>query len=212
MGFKYVSIDIETSGLDPENCQILEFGAIVEDTEKKLSFDEIPKFKKVIYHEEIKGNAFALNMNARLLKILADYQSKYDKFNARKITLEELKSFAKENNITTLKGLVTDFYSFLEPHFNNGVDWGADKIEINVAGKNFGMFDYNFIKKVPDIDRLVRFRSRVLDPAILCVDWKNDSSLPGLLECKKRQNIEGIVTHDSIEDAWDVIQVLRKFY
>jgi hypothetical protein len=25
-------------------------------------------------------------------------------------------------------------------------------------------------------------------------------------------NVEGIVTHNALEDAWDVIEILRKFY
>lgn len=208
---KYVSIDLETTGLDPENCQILEFGAIIEDTDNKLPFDELPKFKKVIYHEEIKGGAFALNMNVRILSILAQYQSQFDKYSNGKITSEELKTFSRENNIITLKGLTLDFYSFLAPHFLPGLNSGA-QINISVAGKNFGMFDYQFLKRVPDIEKLIKFKSRVLDPAILCVDWKNDKALPGLLDCKKRHEVTGEVTHDALEDAWDVIQVLRKFY
>lgn len=28
----------------------------------------------------------------------------------------------------------------------------------------------------------------------------------------KRVKIYGVVTHDALEDAWDVIKVLRKFY
>jgi hypothetical protein len=52
----------------------------------------------------------------------------------------------------------------------------------------------------------------VLDPAILCVDWENDKQLPSLDDCKKRHSLEGEVTHDAVEDAWDIIQVLRKFY
>jgi hypothetical protein len=55
-------------------------------------------------------------------------------------------------------------------------------------------------------------RQRVIDPAILMVDWKNDESLPNLKVCKERADIEGIVTHNALEDAWDVIEVLRKFY
>lgn len=209
---KYVSLDIETTGLDPESCQILEFGAIIEDTNNKLPFEELPKFKKVIYHEEIRGSAFAINMNMRLIKIIAEYKSMCDKFNNTKISEEEIKNYIKNNNITTLKNLALEFYQFLEPHFTTGANLGIQKITINVAGKNFGMFDYGFIKKVPEIESVIGFSSRVLDPAILCVDWKNDFRLPSLSDCKQRHGISGEVTHDALEDAWDVIQVLRKFY
>jgi DNA polymerase III alpha subunit (gram-positive type) len=204
----YVSIDTETTGLNPENCQLLEFGAIIEDTTKKLPFEELPKFKRLIFHEEIKGNPFALNMNSRILSIFAEYQSMHDKFVAGKVTEDEMKNFVAENNITSLENLASSFYSFL---VKNGFESGK-KIELNVAGKNFGMFDYGFLKLVPRMEELFRFKSRVLDPAILCVDWNEDKALPSLNDCKQRHGIEGEVTHDAVEDAWDVIQVLRKFY
>ena len=49
----YLSIDLETTGLEKDRYQILSFGAILEDTEKKLPYDEIPKFHAAILHNEI---------------------------------------------------------------------------------------------------------------------------------------------------------------
>ena len=67
---KYLSIDIETSGLDPENNQILSIGAIVEDTDNKLSFDEIPKFHVCILADQLIGSPFALQMNKELIEAM----------------------------------------------------------------------------------------------------------------------------------------------
>jgi hypothetical protein len=90
---------------------------------------------------------------------------------------------------------------------------GATKpITINVAGKNFGTFDKLFLQELPWWQKLIRTRSRILDPAILFCDWNNDESLPSLTKCKERASIEGIVTHNALEDAWDVIELLRKNY
>ncbi len=50
---KYLSIDIETTGLDPLKDQLLSFGAIIEDTENPLPFDEIPKFHAAIKRNRI---------------------------------------------------------------------------------------------------------------------------------------------------------------
>jgi len=64
----YISIDTETTGLNPENCQLLSFGAIVEDTNKKLPFDQIPKFHCAVLRGErdiLQGELYALNMNNR---------------------------------------------------------------------------------------------------------------------------------------------------
>jgi hypothetical protein len=61
-------------------------------------------------------------------------------------------------------------------------------ITINVAGKNFATFDKLFLQELPWWQKLIKIRQRVLDPAILMVDWKNDTSLPNLLMIF--QNIE----------------------
>lgn len=59
---------------------------------------------------------------------------------------------------------------------------------------------------------MIKYRHRIIDPSILYVDWSKDESLPSLDECLKRAGIEKSVTHTAVEDAWDVIQVLRKKY
>ena len=50
---RYTSIDIETTGLDPERHEILSIGIIIEDTEKKLPYNEVPKLHLAIDHKEI---------------------------------------------------------------------------------------------------------------------------------------------------------------
>ena len=62
----YVSIDIETTGLDPETCQILEIGAVLDDWTKPI--DELPVYHRLVYHKEYRGSAYALAMNANLLE------------------------------------------------------------------------------------------------------------------------------------------------
>lgn len=41
---KYISIDIETTGLNPAVDQILEIGAILEDTLNPSTYDNAQKF------------------------------------------------------------------------------------------------------------------------------------------------------------------------
>ena len=86
------------------------------------------------------------------------------------------------------------------------------KVHITCAGKNFGTFDKLFLEKLPRWKQVFRIRQRILDPSVLFVDWKNDESLPSLTVCKDRAGLHGLVTHDALEDAWDVVEVLRKFY
>ena len=56
----YVSIDIETSGLDHEKHKVLSIGAIIEDTEKKLPYEECPKFNAIVLQNEIIGSPRAI--------------------------------------------------------------------------------------------------------------------------------------------------------
>ena len=64
----YVSIDLETTGLDPETCQVLEIGAVAQE----LGGKEIERFHAVIDHKELYGSPFALSMNQRLIQMIAD--------------------------------------------------------------------------------------------------------------------------------------------
>ncbi len=68
---KYISIDTETCGLDPNNHTLLQFGAIIEDTEKKLPYDECPKFEVILQSDIYHGTPFALSMHTELFKQLA---------------------------------------------------------------------------------------------------------------------------------------------
>jgi hypothetical protein len=220
----YVSIDVETSGLDPLKNQVLSIGAIIEDTKTKLPFQECPKFHAMVVQNEIVGSPRALTINRDLLAEMADYlqSSGEDRFN-----METHSKYL----FTTPDGVIKEFFDFL---FKNG--YGYDTISsgmevriingrvlptfgskvrpitINVAGKNFGTFDKLFLEQLPWWQKLIRTRQRVIDPAIQFCDWENDESLPNLYTCKQRAGIEGIVTHDALEDAWDVIELLRKSY
>jgi oligoribonuclease len=224
----YVSIDIETTGLDPLSNNVLSIGAIIEDTEKKLPFSEIPKFNAIVLNRQLQGSPRAITMNQNIISLMGMYLESNDEDKKKLQMVEDLQpsgyKFFHEEDV------VKEFYWFLEENGyfqgNNGggyvqikdgymrpiINGGTKPITINVAGKNFGTFDKLFLEELPWWKKLIRTRQRVLDPAILCVDWKADDSLPNLTKCKERTNVEGIVTHDALEDAWDVIQVMRKFY
>jgi len=220
----YVSIDIETSGLDHEKHKTLSIGAIIEDTEKKLSYEECPKFNAIILQNEIVGSPRAITMNKEIISMIGEYLEGTDEARHLMKTHSDY-SFYESDDV------VKQFYYWLE---TNGLGYGlmnsghygkaqdgkwlplinsaTKPITLNVAGKNFGTFDKLFLQQLPWWQKLIRTRQRVLDPAILMVDWKNDTSLPNLTTCKERAGVDGIVTHNALEDAWDVIEVLRKFY
>jgi len=200
---KYFSVDIETTGLDFEDCQIIEFAAIFEDPNRQLPFEEIPRFKRIIRHDKYTGSAIAINMNARIFKILAEFDMK---------PRAEKEAFAKLHNIIKPGELMNEFLEFViqcYAYYNLPVPFNG----INVAGKNFPGFDNRFIeilkRDYPSFGGSLKIKNRVADPATLYVNWYEDESLPGLLDCKVKAGVKGIVTHDAEEDAWDVIEVLR---
>ena len=196
---KYLSIDIETTGLDPLKDQLLSFGAIIEDTENPLPFDEIPKFHAAIKRNRIEGDLFAINMNKELIETINQYMNSSD--NSRSNSGME---FYNEDEIVSgfRRWLITNNFTQLDKKITN----------LTVAGKNFGTFDKLFIERLPRWKQYFKIRQRIIDPAILFVDWKNDNSLPGLSACKTRAKLNPNVTHNAVEDAWDVIELLRLNY
>lgn len=193
---QYISIDIETTSLDPKTGQIIEFAAIIDDLEKKLPFEECPKFEAILEYPIYKGEAFPLFMHSQMFKKIGD--------NSKKTRQEK-----EELGIIPAKELGERFLLFLQMNGYKLTD------TINVAGKNFGMFDMNFLRQHDcDFGRVftdvVKISHRVIDPAILFFDPKVDDRLPNLEECKKRTGLtDTTISHTSLQDAWDVIQVVR---
>lgn len=197
---RYISLDIETTGIDPEQHEILSIGAVIEDTNNKVPLEELPKFYAIIPHKNITGNIKALDMNRELISIINEYndcdfrdiKELEDKYKA--------KFYSKEN-------IVEAFSKFC---FKN--DIVCSHYNITFAGKNFGTFDKLFLEKLPHWKERIHTAKQIIDPAILYTDWKKDNYLPSLSLCKIRLGIEGIVTHNALDDALDVVKILRNFY
>jgi hypothetical protein len=226
---KYLSIDIETTGLDSVFNQVLSIGAIIEDTENPLPFEQCPKFHVAILRDQIVGSIYAINMNADLIETINSYQTAVDQDEKNDIVNYTGMQFMKEEDVALA------FYYFL---YENGMSgWESFKMAVNencwiekngkkypvigaikkpavitVAGKNFGTFDKLFLERLPRWQQFIRIQQRIIDPSMYYINWKEDKNLPSLLTCKERAGIEGVVTHNAIEDAWDVIQLLRKQY
>ena len=195
---KYVSIDIETTGLDSEACQILQIGAVIEDTSDPKPLEELPKFMCILEHENYSGQPTALSMNSWILKILAGLEG---------LSKDDRIEYRRTNKIIPASLAAKQFQMWLMANGFTAESTGA--VKINAAGKNFATFDKLFLQRLPSWSSCIQMRQRILDPAILCTDWKNDDSLPNLNTCLKRFKLEGEVTHDAVQDALDVIRVIR---
>ena len=223
----YLSIDIETTGLDPQNHQILSVGVVVEDTTKKLPFHEIPKFHCAIVREEIVGGLFALNLNKDLITTINDWNTS-NEVGKKQIEDSTGMIFCKEDEVVGHLFKFLYFNGVLNELFylkiRNGVEYkevsevcpqlnsNIVKSHLNVAGKNFATFDKLFLEKLPRWQQVFKIRQRIIDPTILFTDWKNDEALPNLTTCKERAKTGGEVSHNAVEDAWDVIELMRTQY
>lgn len=186
---KYVSIDLETTGLNIERCQILEVGLVVDD----LSWPDVvgegpfggrPHFRVLIDNDGgICGEAFALQMNQKILLEIAkggDFVQD---------------SYEADENIA----------DFLSENFK-----AEDRVKgkIVAAGKNVASFDIPFLKTNEFSETCKLLHHRSIDPA-MCFWQKGDLVPPSLSECLKRAGIEEEVSHTACEDAWQVIRLLR---
>lgn len=182
---KYISIDLETTGLVAGQDQILQIGAIIEDTTLKLSRELCPQIELYNWRESYTGNPFALALNANIFKKIL-----------------ELKKSNSPILISELH-LINKFVDFIEQNFG--------KNKVVVAGKNVASFDIPFLKGIAG-EVPLPFHHRVIDPGMLFVNFETDIVPPDLKLCKERANLIGDVTHNALDDAWDVIQLLRTKY
>ena len=183
---RYVSVDLETTGLDPLKNDIIEFGAVLDDLKNPRPLEELPRFHAYICKEEYTGQPFALSMHPTIFRRIAEREEGYD--------------YVYPNNLGKA------FQTFL---IKNGYVLEKDRIvRINVGGKNFASFDLQFLKNQTNFLNSVRISHKILDPGILCLE-EDDESIPCLRQCLERVGIVKEVSHNTIDDAMDVVKVLR---
>lgn len=170
-----VSIDLETTGLDPINNQILEVGIIIDNG---LALDRLPTFRCIVQHEKYRGSAYALALNH---EILHELSFKEDAHTVDEV-VPAIRDFLQANDVNPLKFIA--------------------------AGKNIGSFDIQFLKQLPGWGTLVKPLHGYLDPGPMY--WEpGDVGVPGLSKCKKRAGLPPTVTHKALEDAFDVVKLIR---
>lgn len=195
---RYVSIDIETTGLDPEKCDILSFAAVIEDTQHNTSIVELPRFYKInsdIKYRTIRGQLNGLLMNEALLKRIQNMQGNSIDF----------LGFEHQLTHEFRLWLITNNFSFNS----------KDELVFNVAGKNFMAFDQRFLShNIRDWDRYIKVRHRVMDPGMLFINFKDDEKMPDMNTCIQRSGLDlsKYTQHNALDDARIVVELLRTQY
>jgi len=209
---KYLSIDVETTGLDPNTSQLLEVGLVVADSNIPFVQTKDNSLRIVLLREEIKGNIFALNMNQKLLATIlaknAELKEK-NKDETKDFGMNETTEFVSTYYISLdaldkINEPLDVYITFLLNKFfvKNGLDTG----KITVAGKNFASFDKRFLEPYESFKTMIldRMHHRVLDVGSMFVEY-TDECIPDLKTCLKRAGFENEVPHTAVEDAILVI-------
>lgn len=234
---QYLSIDIETTGLDPKKNQIVEIGAVLDHLGNTTPIEDLPKFRAVLMHKEITIDPYCADLHKDLwAEMLAAFEEFKPIAGSNYRSIGEFKSegsfiYSRINQIIPVMYSQSCPYThYVSPLYLEVVlhSWlikvlnmrtgiliekDTTPIKINVAGKNFGSFDLPFIKTLPCWGRegFITFNRRFLDPTILYAR-PEDKQLPDLQETMKRAGLSGSVRHTAVEDAISVVQILRKYF
>jgi oligoribonuclease len=182
------SIDIETTGLNPETSDIVEFGAVMDGCNGS-SIDALPVFHAYILPPTTanlyRGEPYALSMHSTIFKRIA----------------------TKEVGYTYLHPIDLPF------QFDQWLSkvLPKQKKHLTLAGKNVGSFDIQFLKRLNGWTDL-KLSHRYMDVGPLFFDPTKDEVIPDLNTCLKRCNITETVNHTALDDAKQVLKVLRHYY
>lgn len=202
----YLSLDIETTGLNPLTCNVLEVGAYFEDTLALKPREQLPCFHKYLWQETYQGEPFALQMNQAIFQKILELKK-----------TQGVGSYHDQDHLLIEPdALWTQFGWWV---YSNRKLWAGTKFDDDttyhvsempkmvVAGKNVAGFDLPFLSQLPGIKP--PFFHRVIDPGMMYFDAIQDKVPPDLKECKKRAHLPEAVSHEALDDAWDVIQLVR---
>ena len=199
----YISIDLETTGLDRERSQILEIGAVFDDMVSPV--DELMTFnKKVHYHHFEYAEPYALSMNRDLIYEI----SRPNKF--------ELSTF--DNAIDGLLGFIRECVVAVAKYESTQNRKYKDH-KIHLAGKQVSSFDVPIIKNqvaklLPsnevsnfsyEFDELVHFR--YIDVGSLYITDFN-GYIPSLTDINTLTGRKK-ASHKAVDDAKDVVCAIR---
>lgn len=190
---KYVSIDIETTSLDPTCNVILEVGLVFEDMLAKRPIEELPKYRILLPREQYTVTPFIMKLHREL----------FEELDGLKLDGAPWKqSGSLYTCYPNTLGDVINKIVYIDERFYQPGD------SIIAAGKNVGAFDIPFIKRLaPGI----KFKHRTLDPMMLYLR-PEDEVPPDLKTCAGRAGIELTKHHSAVGDALDVVRLIRRYY
>jgi hypothetical protein len=216
----YLSIDLETLGLNPYAPVIQ--AAVVVEYSRKIPVEDLPCFEVNLTHKtETLHNCefYAMNMNREIIKDISENggMSAKDFF----LLLEEAFVLTREKTdefIEHLKGIIDE-----APESSDAfaatfmLKEMPKKKKVLVAGKNIMKADIPWLHHYFNMEGLGEswkgiednfLWHRTLDAG--SAFYSRFGIVPSLGGCKTLMNISGEVSHTALEDARDVVRVMRE--
>ncbi len=187
----FVSIDIETTGLNHETCDTIEVGAVIDDWLFPLK--KAPEFHCYIKKEMYRGEPYALSMHSEIFRRIATEAEGYlyyfpDEF------AKKFGTWLKDNGAYVIDPATP-------AHEARGI----------AAGKNYASFDDRFLRQFKQYNKYVKLHHRVFDPAMMFWRPTEDAKPPSSQTCMKRAYQEGEVAHTALEDARSVSKMIQTY-
>jgi len=182
---KYLSIDLETTGLDPAKHQIIEFAAVLDDLMNPKPMAQLPRLCLYVNHENFVWSPEAYKMNRTLF--------------------EEIISGEAPAVLSGTAKVAHDHYA-LASYIETWLDKiGPVNAKYTCAGKNFGSFDLQFLNRYANRRW---WHHRCIDPGSMYAR-PDDEVLPSTVECLSRAGLKSQVEHRALSDALDIVRLVR---
>jgi DNA polymerase III epsilon subunit-like protein len=193
---KLLSIDIETTGLDPNFCSVLEVGAVLFDPQPELATDgkineagrRPATFERLVSHSRIQGEPYSLQMNQHILQELCGLKPTHIEIIAANRVGPQLREWLRQN----------------------GVDQNN---KVTIVGKNYDAFDRRFLEKLIGWNLAMNplLERRTLDVGSLYFK-PEDGKVASLDACLETIGCTGLVTHRALDDALAVMTAITRFF
>ena len=193
----YVSVDIETTGIS-DDCAVIQIAGVFDDGVSPIN--ELKTFNQKIRYRGFYSEPVAIKINQKLLEQMA----------SRDEETQALFCHAPEAG--------KKFLAFLEDCFSHCQSYDtANELrtggKLVMAGKNVAAFDdpklrillsEHYPKGAKQYDKIMSYKT--LDPgSMYYTDFGYNPSLSAINEITGRNE----VTHDAIDDAFDVVYAVR---
>ena len=183
---RFIAIDSETTGLDPNTCQMVELAMIHADVQfgalgaVTARVDTKHWYLSPRNGQQYQGEQYAMNMNKSIMEgVLSG--------NVRGHTEE---------------GVVAEIQAWMS-------QLGYYREGFVPCGKNVMGFDMRFLRRLPGWGYpKIKHKHRAIDVGTLML-LPTDECPPDLAECKKRAGIPEGVSHRAVDDAMDCVNIVK---